>query len=466
MVFYPCVINTVSFLLRFSDETLAGIVGLEQDHTTPAVPGGDGVPAIPAVTTRRQIKPLDNADIFPETPGGVLLNCIEDIKVFLTNQVVKTFEKGGNATARYMGLLHRTVKKEFGSKFVLNQANWYHPKSTKDISATAANRSTKMTAYATHLSQASNNRFVSTAPLCGFPFKLDPLLCQMYDRKDLLESRFFPPNTHLDIHLTLKSNLGLALRSLAADDTDDQATRIALRGRNPSIVIDELYLMVDKVIFPEGHPFVESMVNKRRNTEALIWPISGFNELRDGIVPNQTEHMYRVNLTQLQFPAYIMISWMRQQQLEGSNGYNLNTSVYKFPPNMDSLDVTFAGSSLLPTGGPVTKMSSSRIDTMEKATLCRDQSLYFRRDPDALGEFYSEECVQQFIIIPLTHLYAHKPPSEWSTLSPILINMGFTADLSPTGWQIIVSSVTEGQLGMRADGSHFMLNAAGAKIDG
>jgi len=140
--------------------------------------------------------------------------------------------------------------------------------------------------------------------------------------------------------------------------------------------------------------------------------------------------------------------------------------VYRFPPNMDSLDVKFGSTSLLPTGGPVTKMSSARIDTIEKAILCKDQAVNYRREIDSLSDFYLDTAVQQYIVIPLTHIYAHKPTSEWGTLSPIHIEMGFTAALSPAGWQIVVLSVTEGQLGLRADGSHYMLNAAGAKIDG
>ncbi len=451
--------------LRFSDEAIAGILGIEQDYTIPAVAAVGDAPAVPAQTIRRQLKPLENGDFLPETPAGLILGCIEDIKVFLTNQVVKTLEKGGSSTNRYMGLLHRSVKKKFGMKFEQNKANWYHPKSSKDIASAQNDRSQKMIDYAAHLSEAGNSRFVSTAQIVGFPFKLDPLLCQMYNREDLLEGRFFPPNTHLDIHVSLKNNLGLALRSLSADETADQAARLALRNGNPSVVIDELVLLVDKIVFPEGHPFVLSMEKKRKTVEALMFTLNAQNEIREAILPNQTEHRMRINLTQLQYPAYLLICWMRQQNTDGSNGYNLNTTSYRFPPNLDSIDITFAGSSLLATGCPVTKLSSARIDTIEKAILCKDQA-NFRRDPDSLSDFYSAVALQQYLVIPLAPLYAHKPPSEWGTLSPIFVDCGFTADLSPAGWQTLVKSVTEGQLGLRGDGSHYMLNAAATKIDG
>lgn len=437
------------------------------DQVVPAVaPDAElNIQGQPEGRTEVRLNPLNNGNFLPETPGGLLVNCIEDIRVFLTNQVVKTFEKGGAANGRFLGMHHRVVKKKFGQKFELNKANWYIPKSTKDIALAAGNRSTKMTDYAAHLSDAQNRRFIVTSKLFGFPFSYDSFLAQLYNREDLLEGRFFPPNTHIDVHITLRRNLGLALRSLASDDTDDQDARIRLRALDPRVVLDELNLLVDKVVFPEGHPFILSLLKKRSSIEALIWPTCGLNEVRDSIVAGQTMHVYRVNLTQLQFPAYIKIFWMRQQQFDGSNGYNLNTTVFKFVPNLESLDVTMAEQSLLPTGGPVTKLSSTNIDNMEKWTLFKHQA-NFRRDPDSINEFYAEEAVQQFLVIPLTHLYAHKPPSEWSTLSPIHIQMGFTNDLSPAGWQVAVAAVTEGQLGLRNDGSHFALNAAGAKIDG
>jgi len=453
-------------LIRFSDEALIGIIGLEYDRAIAAVPATADAPGTPARVEVSQLQPLVNGDFLPETPGGLLLNCVEKIQVFVTNQVVKTFEKGGAANARYMALLHRTVKKKFGAKFELNKANWYHPKSEKDLAAVAANRSTKMTDYANHLGERGNRRFISSSQLCGFPFSLDTLLCQHYNREDLLEARFFPPNTAIDIHITIRGNLGTPLRSLTSDDVDDQPTRLALRATNPRVVIDELDLVVDKVIFPEGHPFIESLLKKRAGVDALIFPLGSPNEIRDGIIANQTTHRFRANLAQLQYPAYIIVYWMRQQQLDGSNGFNLNTTVYKFVTNLDTLDIVMGHTSLLPTGGPVSKLTSANIDTIEKAILHRDQNLKYRRDPDSLHEFYSADGVQQYIVIPLTHIYAHKPPSEWGSLSPIEIQMGFTNDLSPTGWQVVLECVTEGQLGLRGNGSHFMINAAGAKIDG
>lgn len=452
---------------RFSDEALGAIVGMETDVNVPRIPAAGNDPEVPARTDRLQLKPLDNGNFIPEAAAGVALALVEKINVFLTNQVVKTFEKVGAATARYMALLHKSVpdKKYQPVKYKLNQANWYRPKTSKDVTRTQNDRSNKLNTYGAHLSEANNNRFVATSSICGFPFSYDVLIAFMNERKDLLEGRFFPPNTNFDIHITLKDDLSQALRCLGADETEDQAARVALRNAKPSFIIDDFVLFTDQVIFPEGHRFIKSMEELRRTTPALIFPLTSNNEIRDSIVAQQTDHRFRLNLHQLQFPAYLMIFFMRQQNLDGSNGYNLNLGVHRFPPNLDSLDVTYANNSLLPTGKRVTRLSSARIDTLEKLVLCQHQAKY-REDPDALGDFYSAEAVQQYLVLPLQHLYANKTPAEWSSMSPIFVELGFTSDLSPPGWQIVVTSVSEGQLGYRRDNSHYMVNSTGAKIDG
>jgi len=379
------------------------------------------------------------------------------------NRVVKTFEKDGGTMARYASLTHRTANKKFGPNFKQNLANWYFPMTDADISN--ANRSEKLQKFAAHLGKAKNNRYLVTAKMYGWPLSYDPVVAQMHNRPDLVESnKFLPPNCKVDILITI-GEATAGLRSLAADDTADAAARQALwTAKNPKLIIDKLFMYVRKVKFPEGSPF-NAKLEQKRKTDTLIFGFTSPNEIRDNLQHNHGDASLRVMLQQIGYPILMYIYWMRSANVEGTGGYNKNASVFKAVPNLATLNIKFGTQCLMHHGEELPKLSQPSLDTAEKYAVMKKQSM-MRREPDEYSDFFDPASMQQFVVLDLQHVYAGKSPDEWNTLPPLDIFMVFTTDMCPEGWQIMVITVSEGQFCLEPTGAHYMLNAAGTRIEG
>lgn len=443
------------FSFRFSKEPIVGTVGLVIETTNAA---GDTVEA-----RLEPMKANASHEFIPEPLVGGAISLIEKIDVLITNQVVKTYEKAGGSTSRYIGVMNRATPRRFGPEMENNKANWYVPMKDSDLDGATASASDELKAYCTELKKAGNSRYMVSSELAGFPFGYDRTIAAHYGRPDLLENKWFPENTHITVLITLKSKG--TLRSLLADAQTTTATRTALWSKKPRMKIDGLWLCVDKAIYPEGNSFVSWLNRKRFMTSALQFPITSHNEIRENIHQTQSEQRVRLLLQQMGNPLLLHIFWMAANQIDGSAGANQNASVFKWVPNLDSFDVSMNGASLLATGGRISGLSSPSIDSVEKKVFYEWQQKY-RRVKETMTDFYATTSMQQFATIPLDHVYAGKDPSEWSTLSPVDIDMGFTTDLSPQGYQIVIIGVCEGRFALKADNSHYMINAAGIHIDG
>jgi len=448
---------------RFSLECLFASISLAINKTTAATADA------PAKTEKVRLNPLTNGDFIPECLAGGALQLCERVDVLMWNQVTRTLEKSCASIARYIGLTHRTAKREpgseFGPDFNVMTNNYFMPTKSADLAKTAEDRSDKLKNFAATWCVAGNSTMTVCSPLYAFPFAYDPVLAQSYGRKDILQkSKWFPPGTNIEVMVTLKKNI--ALRALGAEELNTAAGRTALRVNKPTVNIEKMWLSVEKIRFPEKSEFVETMEKERKREAAIEYPFTSFSEIRENIISNQTEQRIVFNLHQMQYPKLVYFLWMLAAEIDGTNGSNQNHSVFKFLENLDKLDITYAGVSILPTGGPVKNISSPNTETPEKFILYKDQMRH-RREPDTYDAFYSKtECLQQYILVELDPIYAGKSPKEWTALDNIEVDMGFTTDLSPKGWQMIAIGVHEGRLGIRPDNTHYIVNSSGAVVEG
>jgi hypothetical protein len=147
---------------------------------------------------------------------------------------------------------------------------------------------------------------------------------------------------------------------------------------------------------------------------------------------------------------------MTNDEIDGTNGHTLNSTVWKFPPNLESFDLTYLNQSLLPSG-QVTRLDNPSADNPSKRAFYNHQS-NFRRDPGPYEAFY-DEGVQQYIALDLRDLYLQQ--EKLTQLDHLQLILKFNNNLSPNNYQIGLTAVTEKKLILKPSGEHGIVNAAG-----
>ena len=403
----------------------------------------------------------------PETLVGGVLPLIDRVECYVHNAQVQTLETRGAALARYMGITNRTTSEKFGFDETSNDANYFMPMYDRDfaVNEDEDERTGAQKHFVAELTAARSQRYIVSSPICGFPFGYDTKICELNDNEDLLENRYFPPNVHLDVRIVLKTSFREALRALDERDDMDNDARANLWLSEPTVVIDSINLLVDQVAFPQNHEFVKALEKKREQGYALIFPMSSSNEIRENIHQGQSQQRITFNLHQMGYPRIIYCAFFKSHSLDGTGNHTLNHSVFKFIPHLESMNISCGGISLLASGGPVTRLSVPNIDTVEKFTFHQHQNKH-RREPESISDFYSPQAMQQYVFIDLEHLYGTRPADQWKYIENIDVDLAFSDDLSPAGYQIVCIASNEKQFVLKSDNSHMIIGSSGLKFEG
>jgi len=461
-------------LMRFDKECLRGLVSLVMDTVVAA----DQPPGEARVLPLSGVAPLapaaapvaagDNDDVplagaaaaaavdhaphqvIPESPSGPILPFVEKIEIMLHNTVVKTIELTGNALQRQHGLGVRSAKKKYGPDFESSPYNYVLPLTRADLDP--ANPSEHIRKVAEALRLPKNALYVGKSPVYGFPFEYDPVLKTIHDREKL-DTFYFGPGTHFEVRIQISAK-ARGLRMLTA--ANEAGARAALWARRQRVKLQSLWLAMKKICFPPGSAFLRMLEAEMKKNGGRDYPFVAYNELRHPVLSRMSEQEWPFSLQQLGLPSYLIFYFDTSDGLEGSNGHNVNTTVYRFPPNLESLNVTYQGESLLP-GGQVTKLDMPGTDTADKLAFYEHQAK-FRRVPGTYDTFF-DDGTQQYVVIPMTDLYLQD--SKMFELDKVHLKLKFSNDLSPEGWQIGVVSAAEKKLTLKSSGEHVVTNSTG-----
>jgi hypothetical protein len=215
----------------------------------------------------------------------------------IQNQVVKCLELGGGALQRYHGLANRTAKAKFGQDFNASDVNYHMPQVEADLSAEAPSESTRKRCKA--LRRGKFQRFLGRSAIYGFPFSYDPVL-KMLNKTPNLDSYYFSPGTHLEVRVYLSTNFSRGLRALAAEDAAlDNDERQALWNRHPRVVIDSMWLQMERQCFPPHSKFLSMLQEEFKKNDGKDNPATDANELRTPIHARMTEQTWAINLHQI-----------------------------------------------------------------------------------------------------------------------------------------------------------------------
>lgn len=179
--------------------------------------------------------------------------------------------------------------------------------------------------------------------------------------------------------------------------------------------------------------------------------------MRTPLLGRMTEQQWLINIHQLGYPTLVYIYFMTNDEIDGTNGHVQNSSVWKFPPNLESFDLTYQGNSLLPSG-EVTKLDLPATDTMSKLCFFEHQA-NFRRDAGTYESFF-DDGTGQYIVVDLRDLYLQQH-QKLSELDHMTFSMKFNNNLSPNNYQIGMFALTEKKFVMKTNNEHGVVNAAG-----
>lgn len=450
--------------MKFSKEALCGVVGMIMDN----VPAGGGAPEEERLyPLRGVVAGPDLAEDVPagaalaahhkfvlENPSGVIIPFVEKIELMIQNQVVKCIELGGGALQRYNGLANRTAKPKFGPDMTASEVNYFLPQTDADLDFESPSENTRKRARA--LRRDKYQRFIGRSPVYGFPFSYDPVVKQINKKPDL-DSYYFAPGTHLEVRVYLASSFANGLRSLDAGNPGlTNAERRNLWTRRPRMKLESMWLQMDKQCFAPNSAFLKNLESEFTKQGHRDMPCTDSNELRTPLYARVTEQMWSINLHQLGYPTCCYIFFSTNDDIDGANGHSVNTSCWKFPPNLESLDVTYQQTSLLP-GGPLTKLDLPNTDTPDKLMFYEHQK-QFRRVPGPYEQFF-DESLGQYVVLDLSTLYLQD--TKLTELDHILLTLKFNNALSPEGYQIGLQAVTEKKAVLKPSGEHGIVNAAG-----
>jgi hypothetical protein len=178
----------------------------------------------------------------------------------------------------------------------------------------------------------------------------------------------------------------------------------------------------------------------------------------------------------LGYPSYAYLYFGKNNEIDGSNGCTINACSWKFVPNLESLDITYQDTSLLP-GGQLTKLDLPDTDTADKLMFYEHQKQFRRTAPtyesffdDYLGIKPHSLCIfsqyninsfpsGQYIVIDLRDLYLQD--QKLTELDRFYINLKFNNVLSPDGYQIGLITVAQKKVVLKPSGEHGIINAAG-----
>jgi len=348
--------------MRFSAQCLNMIVGLVM-----SVPGVGGAP--PTVVRLepkrvRLVEPETNMFV-PECAAGTALTFVERIELMLSNTVVKSCEMIGGALLRYTGLANRTAGAKYGPDMKTTEVDYFLPMTASDLSS--ENSGERLTKFCAGLQDEKNGRYAVRSAIYGFPFEYDPVLNSMRKIEDK-GGRFFGPGTHLEVRLFLKSDFGRILRGLTGEDGNTRRREREQRG-----VIDKIWLEMEKITFPQGSQFLKAMEAEFVKTGYRKYPFTSPNELRTPILPNMSEQTWTINPHQIIYPVYGILGFAKTAQVDGLNGETVNNSAFVFPDNLESIDILYGTTSLLP-GGPITKLNMPGMDTADSSSTSRRRS--------------------------------------------------------------------------------------------
>jgi hypothetical protein len=427
-----------------------GVAEVAEGAIAAAVAAGAVLPPADAPV----VQPLDPDHLFVlEAPSGPILPFVEKVEVMIQNTVVKTIELSGNALQRYTALANRSAKKKYGQDMDTSAINYYMPTAQNDLSADEP--SEKLRKISHELCRGKNARFVGKSPLYGLPFEYDPVLKMLHDRKHL-DTLYFGPGTHLEIRVYLTAT-PRGLRCLIADNPDlTAAERTQLWARHPRVKLESMWLQMHKICFPPMSPFLKQLEAEFKKHGGRDYAFCDANEMRHPVHGRVSEQEWAFSLQQLNSPTYLVFYFQPNDDIDGTNGYSANSSVFRFPPNLESFNITYQGETLLPCG-PVTKLDMPGTDTVEKLAFYEYQKRY-RRDPSTYDEFF-DESVQQYVLVDLSTLYLQD--SKMHEMDKIHFKLKFNNELSPAGWQIGVVAVAEKKLTLKTSGEHVITNAAG-----
>lgn len=457
--------------MRFTMETLCAIVGMIM-NTIP-VPGQapEQERLLPMAEENadmddddedfdEQIDPDAERDFdelhkfIPESPNGLAIALVDRIEVMVHNTVVKCFEISGNSLQRYHGLANRTAKEKYGPDMSASSLNYFLPLVDKDLDATQPSK--RMLEWAREFRKPEKEKFAARSSLYGYPFCYDPVIKQIHGMEDL-ESHQFGPGTHIELRIFLVSNFSKCIRSIDAVNPDLTAEeRNAIWARKPRLTVDSMWLTMERQMFPQNSTFLKNMNAEFASKGARNYPMNGANDLRHPVTPHLTEQTWPINLHLIGYPTLLYIFFDKSVNIDGINGHPVNTTVFKFPPNVEALDVTYQESSLLP-GGELTKLDLPGIDTHNKMYFF-DQQKKFRRHPGTYEDFF-HKGVQQYIVLDLTDMYLQD--AKMSDLDALKVTLKFNNLLSPDGWQICLLPVNEKLFTLKPTGEHIITNSAG-----
>lgn len=464
--------------MRFTVNTLCAILGLVM-NSVPAAAGAAPTlerlfplkkrvpaPAEGAQAAREEeedfdteVDPDDEPDFdpahlfIPESPSGLVLATVDRIEVMVHNTVAKVFEISGHALQRYHAFSNRTAGEDFGPDMDTTAINYFVPTVDRDVSATKPSRD--LLEFAREFRKDKNEKFLSHADLYGYPFLYDPVIKQLHDLKDFL-SHEFGPGTHIEIRIFLAPDFGKGLRALGATKELTTAQRTALWARKPRVKIDTIWLTMERQMYPPGSAFLKNMDAEFAKFGGRLYPFTNPNDLRHPVTPSLTEQTWPINLHLIGYPTILYIYFDTSANLEGIDGFTANTTVSKFPTNLESLDVTYQDQSLLP-GGELTKLDLPSLDTHNKLYFYEHQKK-FRRFPGTYDDFF-DNGVQQYVVFDLSHLYLQD--AKMADLDYLKLTMKFNNRLSPEGWQIGLLPVNEKLFDLKPTGEHLITNSAG-----
>lgn len=303
--------------------------------------------------------------------------------------------------------------------------------------------------------RAKYQRFGGRSPVYGFPFNYDPVLKQL-NKTPNVDSYYFSPGMHIEIRIYLTSHFSRGLRALGAGRDIDNAARQELWNRHPRVVIDAMWLQMERQCFPPNSAFLKSLEAEFHKKDGRDIPFTDPNELRTPLYARMTEQIWPINAHQLGYPSYAFLYFSTNNAVDGSNGHALNSTVWKFPENLESLDVTYQDHSLLP-GGQLTKLDMPATDTADKMMFF-DHQKQFRRHQVTYESFY-DESIGQYVLLDLRDLYLQD--AKLGELDRIMVHMKFNNNLSPEGYQIGLIAVAEKKIVLKPTGEHGIINAAG-----
>jgi len=447
---------------QFSEDALVALVRLVI-NSVPAV-AGDPVEALRLMPLRRA---QGNDDAYspehmfiPENGGGMAVSLVEKVEVAYKNAQIRSNELSSSALQRYSGLVtHATPEKPLGVDVTKLPANIYLPTTDDDLETEEpGDTSDALEEYAELLRDDAKESFLVKSCLYGFPFNYCKLLASIHGKKDL-RNRILSPGTHIDVNITLKNSFSTCMRHL--NPTTAEADRIELmRQRDPRVILEDMRLALDKYDFGLNSEFTKAMEKELKSKGVANHPSTIPSELRTPILARQPQQLWLVNLHLINHPQYGMVWFKENSKADGTRGQPVENNNWKFPPNLEELDICHDNRSILP-GGRVLRLSTPNVDDLSKYALFAHQVANFRRNKKmSFAEFYNG-CTQ-FIVVPLTNLYFQD--TKWTEHNHLEIRLKFNDALAPEGWTLGFTSVSEATFGCKAEGDLVVQNGMGQTI--